>query len=131
MTRDLVFDPVGKSIAEAPVKSSVTPISDLACQAVPFYDVFSDPLNVTHLQLLDLSFCISHGVVWTEISLEFIEKVCYSRSLAPNITDLQFLLLLILSLVLTDKMLWLGMPNSILMDLVVFLLFLLSYLINM
>ena len=73
--RDLVFDPVGKSIVEAPVKSSVTPISDLACQAAPFYDVFSDPLTVGHLQSLELSFRISHGVVQTEVSLEFIKEV--------------------------------------------------------
>ena len=75
LTRDLVFDPVGKYIVEAPANSSVTPVSDLACQAVPFYNVFSDPLTIVHLQSLELSFCISHGVMGTEVSLEFIEKV--------------------------------------------------------
>ena len=75
LTRDLIFNLVRKSVVEAPAKSSMTPVSDLACQAVPFYDVFSDPLTVAHLQLLELSFCVSHGVVWTEVSLEFIEDV--------------------------------------------------------
>ena len=73
--RDLVFDPVWKSIVEAPAKSSVTPVSDLACQAVPFYNVFSNPLTVVHLQSLELSFRVSHGVVWTKVSLEFIKEV--------------------------------------------------------
>ena len=70
LTRDLIFDPVGKSVVEAPVKSSVTLVSDLACQVVPFYDVFSDPLTVVHLQSLELSFHVSHGpcglkLVWS------------------------------------------------------------------
>ena len=73
--RDLVFDLVGKSIVEAPAKSSMTPISNLACQVVPFYNVFSDPLTVAHLQSLKLSFRISHRVMWTEVSLEFIKEV--------------------------------------------------------
>ena len=75
LMRDLFFNPIGKSVVEAPPKSSVTPVLDLACQAVPFYDVFSDPLTVPHLQLLELSFHISHRVVHTEVSLEFIEEV--------------------------------------------------------
>ena len=73
--RDLVFDLVRKSVVEAPVKSSVTPVLDLACQVVPFYNVFSDPLTVAHLQWLKLSFRVSHRVVRTEVSLEFIKEV--------------------------------------------------------
>ena len=41
LMRDLFFNPIGKSVVEAPPKSSVTPVLDLTCQAVPFYDVFS------------------------------------------------------------------------------------------
>ena len=75
LTRDLIFNPIRESIVEAPVKSSMTPILDLACQAVPFYDVFSNPLTIMHLQSLKLSLCVSHEVVGTEVSLEFIEEV--------------------------------------------------------
>ena len=75
LTRDLVFNLIGESVVEAPAKSSVTPVLDLACQVVPFYNVFSDPLTIAHLQSLELSFCISHRVMQTEVSLEFIEKV--------------------------------------------------------
>ena len=75
LTRDLIFNPIGKSVVEAPMKSSMTPVSDLACQAVPFYNVFSDPLAIAHLQSLELSFCVSHRVVETELSLKFIKKV--------------------------------------------------------
>ena len=75
LTRDLVFNLIRESIVEAPAKSAMTPVLDLACQAVPFYDVFSDPLTIPHLQLLELSFHISHRVVHTEVSLEFIEEV--------------------------------------------------------
>ena len=31
LTRDLVHDPIWEPIVEAPTKSSMTPISDLAC----------------------------------------------------------------------------------------------------
>ena len=75
LTRYLISNLIGKSIVEAPAKSSMTPVSDLACQAVPFYNVFSDPLTVMDLQLLKLSFCISHGVMGTKVSLKFIEEV--------------------------------------------------------
>ena len=75
LTRYLISNLIGKSIVEAPAKSSMTPVSDLACQAVPFYNVFSDPLTIVHLQSLELSFHVSHGVMGTEVSSEFIEKV--------------------------------------------------------
>ena len=75
LMRDLVFNPIGESVVEAPAKSSVTPVSDLTCQVVPFYNVFSDPLTITHLQSLKLSFCVSHLVVGAEVSLKFIEEV--------------------------------------------------------
>ena len=54
LMRDLIFNLVRKSIVEAPVKSSVTPVSDLACQVVPFSNVFSDLLTVMQ-QSLELS----------------------------------------------------------------------------
>ena len=69
LMRDLVLDLIWESIVEAPTKSSVTPISDLACQAVPFYNILGDPLTITHLQSLKLSFGISYGVVGTKVSL--------------------------------------------------------------
>ena len=75
LAKDLVFNPIRKFIVEVPAKSFMTPVSDLACQAVPFYNVFSDPLTVMDLQLLKLSFCISHGVMGTKVSLKFIEEV--------------------------------------------------------
>ena len=69
LTRDLVLDPIRESIVEAPTESSVTPISDFACQAVPFYNILGDPLTIAHLQSLKLSFSISYGVVGTKVSL--------------------------------------------------------------
>ena len=75
LTRDLVFNLIGESVVEAPAKSSMTPVSDLAFQAVPFYNVFSDPLTIAHLQSLELSFHVSHGVMGTGVSLNFIEKI--------------------------------------------------------
>ena len=69
LTRDLVFDPIPKSIVEAPTESSMTPVLDLACQVVPFYNILGDPLTIMHLQLLELSFGVSYGVMGTKVSL--------------------------------------------------------------
>ena len=69
LTRDLVLDPIQESVVEAPTESSMTPISDLACQAVPFYNILGDPLTIAHLQSLELSFSVSYGVVGTKVSL--------------------------------------------------------------
>ena len=69
LMRDLILDPIWESVVEAPMESSVTPISDLACQAVPFYNILGDPLTIVHLQLLELSFGISYRVVGTKVSL--------------------------------------------------------------
>ena len=75
LMRDFIFNLIRKSIVEAPMKSPMTPVLDLVCQAVPFYNVFSDLLTVAHLQSLELSFYISHRVVGTKVSLKFIEEV--------------------------------------------------------
>ena len=69
LTRDLVLDLIQESIVGAPMESSMTPISDLACQAVPFYNILGDPLTIVHLQLFELSFGVSYGVVGTKVSL--------------------------------------------------------------
>ena len=69
LMRDLILDLIRESIVEAPTESSMTPISDLACQAVPFYNILGDPLTIVHLQLLELSFGISYRVVGTKVSL--------------------------------------------------------------
>ena len=69
LTRDLVLDPIWESVVEAPMESSMTPISDLACQAVPFYNILGDPLTIVHLQLLELSFSVSYRVMGTKVSL--------------------------------------------------------------
>ena len=69
LTRDLVFDPIRKSVVEAPTESSMIPVSDLACQVIPFYNILGDPLTIMHLQLLELSFGVSYGVMGTKVSL--------------------------------------------------------------
>ena len=69
LTRELVLDLIQESIVEAPMESSVIPVSDLACQAVPFYNILDDPLTIAHLQLLELSFSISYGIMETKDSL--------------------------------------------------------------
>ena len=69
LTRELVLDLIQESVVEAPTESSMTPISDLACQAVPFYNILGDPLTITHLQSLKLSFGISYRVMGTKVSL--------------------------------------------------------------
>ena len=69
LMRELILDPIWESIVEAPMESSVTPVSDLACQVVPFYNILGDPLTVAHLQSLKLSFSVSYGVMGTKVSL--------------------------------------------------------------
>ena len=69
LTRELVLDLIWESVVEAPTESSMTPVSDLACQVVPFYNILGDPLTITHLQLLELSFSISYRVMGTKVSL--------------------------------------------------------------
>ena len=69
LTRELILDPIQKSIVEAPTESSMTPVSDLACQVVPFYNILGNSLIIMHLQLLKLSFGVSYGVMGTKVSL--------------------------------------------------------------
>ena len=69
LTRELILDPIQKSVVEAPTESSMTPVSDLACQVIPFYNILGDPLTIMHLQLLKLSFGVSYGVMGTKVSL--------------------------------------------------------------
>ena len=69
LTRELILDPIQKSVVEAPTESSMTPVSDSACQVIPFYNILGDPLTIMHLQLLELSFGVSYGVMGTKVSL--------------------------------------------------------------
>ena len=76
LARDFVLDVIGESDVEAPMKSSVTPVADLACQSIPFNDVLRDTLEVTHLQSLEESFCIRNGIVQCNVSLQLVQNTC-------------------------------------------------------
>ena len=69
LMRELVLDPIQESIVEAPTESFMTPVLDLACRAVSFYNILGDPLTIMHLQSLELSFSVSYGVMGTKVSL--------------------------------------------------------------
>ena len=69
LARDFVLDVIGESDVEALMKGSVMPVVDFTCQSIPFNDGFHDVLGVTHLQLLEESFYIRDGIVWSKVSL--------------------------------------------------------------
>ena len=69
LTRELILDLIWESVVEAPTESSMTPVSDLACQVVPFYNILGNPLTIVHLQSLKLSFSVSYRVMGTKVSL--------------------------------------------------------------
>ena len=71
MAGDFILDAVGETIVEMVPESTFPTASDLRGYMVELHNILSNLLAIRHRQVVQLMFCISDGVVRTEIGLEF------------------------------------------------------------
>ena len=71
----LILDTVRKSLVEEMPECTISVTMDLTSYAVEFYHIFVHTLTVCHRQVAELMFCITDGVMRTEVHLEFQNKL--------------------------------------------------------
>ena len=72
---DLVLNPVRKTVVEMVVQGRFTVAPELGCNPVKLDQILIDPLIVFHVDLVELVFGISDGVMGAEGELEFQDKL--------------------------------------------------------
>jgi hypothetical protein len=75
LATDLVFDAGGETVIELTAESTVAPTSNEGSEAIELHNIFRDALPIAQVELLELSFGVTCGIVGTEVLRELEEEL--------------------------------------------------------
>ena len=74
-SRDLVLGSIRETIVKVVLEGTFSVTLDLQSDPVEFDNIFVDALTILHGQMVQLVFCISDRVMWSQVGLEFQDKL--------------------------------------------------------
>jgi hypothetical protein len=75
LAADFILDTGGKSVIELSAEGTIAPTSNESGEAIELHNVLRDTLSVAQVELLELSFGITCGIVGTEVLRELEEEL--------------------------------------------------------
>ena len=72
---DFIFDVVRETTIEDVVEHTIAIAVDLSSKAIKLYNILIDLLPFLHGQVVQLMFCVSDRIMWTEVGLQFRDEL--------------------------------------------------------